>query len=74
MKFTAAVAVVVTFIAFGVVAKPAPQLSSRVPQLFKRTDCVDVWCYDDRTGESNPCECTGSICLEAGKSRVYNCT
>ena len=73
MKFTV-VAVVAIFFALGVVAKPAPQLSTSAPQLFARTDCVDVWCYDQRTGESNPCECTGSVCLQAGKSGVYNCT
>ena len=71
MKSTV-VALVATFFALGVVSKPTT--SSSMPQLFKRTDCEDVWCNDPRTGESNPCECTGSICLEEGKSGVYNCT
>ena len=47
-------AVVATFIA-GIVANP-------MPQIFKRTGCEDVWCYDSRSGESNPCECIGSVC------------
>lgn len=72
MKFTV-VTVVAAFFALTKASVVAKSQNS-VPQLFKRTDCVDVWCYDPRTQESNPCECTGSVCLQLGKSNVFNCT
>lgn len=69
MKF-AVFAVVATFFALGIVADP-----QAMPQIFKRTDCEDVWCYNSRTGESNECECIGSICQAASEDGVISvCT
>ena len=70
MKFTV-VAVITTLFAFGlqvgVVAKPAPQL-------FERTVCADVWCYNPKTGATNTCDCPGSTCKRVGTSLTYTCT
>ena len=65
MKF-AVFAAVATLFALGVVANPKPQI-------FKRTGCEGVWCFNFRSGESNPCECIESTC-PPGDGVISVCT